>query len=263
MKLTRLPGFSLIALAVLAGGLGGCASSPGTPGAPDGAPRGYRPLGVGNGDFVEAVHFCDFYRARRLGGANGWARVFQWGGRDGDFMVRSGRAVAVYEADGRLRAYDVDKGFFPLATPVAGRSDPVAVAPQILANHPQMKEAVVRYLEPGRPSPEPKGPDYTRGATTQALHDALRVATTLGAFRPVRVVEFIAPEDSYLRPSAATVFTYGRELCLYSSATGTRVKEAPGADITDLAQARALVLAVFPDAQDVKWFQPARAVVVR
>jgi hypothetical protein len=89
------------------------------------------------------------------------------------------------------------------------------------------------------------------------------VAVELGRFRPVRVVEFIAPLDSYLRPCAAVIFKYGDKLCLYSPLAGTRALPAPPEGIDNLMVAQALVLSAYPDAKDVKWFQPAKAVVIR
>lgn len=265
MRLTTFLSFSLLGVALL--GLGGCASSSGKKWAPAQSiariPRGYHPLDVRNACFVESVHFCDFYQARQLGGPDGWAKVLQWGNRKDDYTIKGGHAVAVYQAKNRLWVHDINYGFLSLAAPVTSRNDLTEVAPQIVAKYPEMKAALVRYEDELPQSPEKNPPDYTKGATTQELHDALRVAIELGRFRPVRVVEFIAPQEAYLRPYAATLFRYGGKLCIYSPSNGTRVVAASLAGIEDLNTARALVMASFPDAQDVKWFQPAQAVVLR
>ena len=249
--------------------LAGCASTP-----PSGknslevqtsvsAPRSYRPLEVRNSCFVESIHFCDFYEARQLGGTGGWARILQWGDRQKDYSIKGGHAVAVYQLKNRLWVYDVNNGFLSLAAPVERKLDLTEVSPQIVKRYPDMKPALMRYVEPLRQSPEKKGPDYTKGATTQDLDETLKVAVELGRFRPVRVVEFIAPGDSYLRPYAATVFQYGDKLCLYSPQSGTRGILAPLGGADDLNVVQALVRSVYPDAQSIKWFQPAQAVVIR
>ena len=270
MRPVKHLGLCMAVAAVLAG-LSGCASpSPSSTGKPrpevqetGRAPRSYRPLEVRNSCFVEAVHFCDSYEARQIGGPDGWARVLHWGDRQKDYTIKGGHAVAVYQLKNRLWVYDINNGFLSLAPPVERKRDLTEVTPQILKRYPDMKPALVRYVDPFPQSPEKNGPDYTKGATTQELHDALKVAVELGRFRPVRVVEFITPVDAYLRPCAATVFLYGDKLCIYTPLSGTRAVVAPLGGIEDLKTVQALVLSAFPAAQSIKWFQPAQTVVIR
>ena len=267
MRLPRLFNFSLVLTALLV--LSGCSTPPSDqPGLPpldwNNMPDGYSPLQVHNACFVESVHFCDFYGDRRLGGSEGWAKVIEWGERRRDMTVRDGHAVAVYELKNKLWCYDINHGFSPIATPVGRRADLAAVTPKIIGRYSELDIVGIHYVDELTQPADKPAVDYTKGATTMDLDEALHVAVELGKFRPVRVVEFIAPRDSYLRPFAATVFKYGTKLCLYSSWTGTRVIEAPdGADINDLDFVRAFVLSVFRDADHVKWFQPAKAVVIQ
>jgi len=266
MRLAQLLWLGLAAGALT--GLGGCASQPGksTYQAQEtgSAPRSYRALDAKNSCYVEAIHFCDFYGARQVGGADGWAKVLQWGDRQNDFTIRGGHAVAVYRLKDGLWVYDVNYGFLSLAPPPDKKLDLTLVTPQIFKRYPGMHPVRTRYADELPQSPEKNGPVYSpKAATTQELHDALKVAAELARFRPVRVVEFIAPIDSYLRPCAVTIFCYGGKVCVYSPASGTRLVDAPLASIDNLAQMQGLVKALFPDAQDVKWFQPAKAVVLQ
>jgi len=265
MRLAKLLGLGLAAVALM--GLEGCASKSGKSTyqvqETGSAPRSFRPLSVKNSCFVEAVHFCDFYGARQVGGANGWAKVLEWGDRQNDFTVRGGHAVAVYQLKSELWVYDINNGFLSLSPTPDKKLDLTLVTPQIFKRYPGMTPARVRYVDELPQSPEANAPVYSiKAATTQELHDALKVAIELGRFRQVRVVEFIAPVDSYLRPCAVTIFRYGRNVCLYSPSSGTRQVEAPLASIDNLAQMQLFVKSVFPDAQDVKWFQPAKTVVL-
>lgn len=263
MRFRKLLGACIVSAVLL--GFTGCESYPSKAGVQKvgRAPRSYVPLAVRNSCFVESVHFCDFYDARRVGGPDGWARVLEWGDRQNDDTVRGGHAVAVYTYKNRLWVYDINHGFLSLAPPVGHRLDLTEVTPQIFKRYPQMKAALARYVDEVPQFREKNGPDYTRGATTQELHDALRVAVELGMFRPVRVVEFISPVDSYLRPCAATVFQYGDKLCLYSPSSGTRAVDIPLAGIDNLRLIQQLVRSAFPNAEDIKWFKPAKAVVIK
>ncbi|MFA6289985.1 MAG: hypothetical protein WC661_21585 [Opitutaceae bacterium] len=266
MRLAKLLGLALSAVALL--GLWGCASKSGksTYQAQEtgSAPRSYRPLKVKNSCYVEAVHFCDFYAARQVGGVNGWAKVLQWGDRQNDFTVRGGHAVVIYQLKDHLWVYDINNGFLSLSPTPDKKLDLTLVTPQVFKRYPGMNPAHVRYVDDQPQSPEKNAPVYSvKAATTQELHDALKVAIELGRFRPVRVIEFIAPVDSYLRACAVTVFRYGGKICIYSPLSGTRLVDAPLASIDNLAQMEVLVKSVIPDSQDVKWFQPAKTTVIR
>ena len=228
------------------------------------APRSYRPLSVRNSCFVEAIHFCDFYAARQVGGLESWAKVLEWGSLKKDSTIRGGHAVAIYQLRDKLWVYDINSGFHSLSPAATKKQDLQLITPQIFLRYPELKPINVNYMDERSQLPEKNAPVYiVRAATTQELHDALKVAVELGRFRPVRVVEFIAPVDSYLRPCAATIFKYGEKLCLYSPLAGTRALPAPPEGIDNLVVAQALVLSAYPDAKDVKWFQPAKAVVIR
>jgi hypothetical protein len=199
-----------------------------------------------------------------VGGAESWAKVLEWGSLQKDTTIRVGHAVAIYQLQNKLWVYDINNGFLSLSPPVSKKLDLTLVTPQIFNRYSEMKPVNVTYVDEAPQSPEKNAPVYNvKTATTQELHDALKVAAELGRFRPVRVVEFIAPVDSYLRPCAATIFKYGDKICLYSPLAGTRGLPAPAEGVDNLMVAQALVLSGYPNAKDVKWFQPAKAVVIR
>ncbi len=266
MRFMKPTGLCLTAIALA--GLGGCSSPSGKSNyqiqETGSAPRSYRPLLVKNSCFVEAVHFCDFYLVRQVGGVEGWAKVLEWGSLQKDSTIRGGHAVTVYQLGNKLWVYDINNGFLSLSPPVDKKLDLTLVTPQIFKRYPGMNPTNVCYVDALPQFPEKNAPVYTlKAATTQELHDALEVAIELGRFRPVRVVEFIAPLDSYLRPCAATIFKYGDKICIYSPLAGTRALPAPQEGVDNLMVAQALVLSAYPDAKDVKWFQPAKATVIR
>lgn len=220
-------------------------------------PRGYLPLKVRNSCFVESVNFCDFYRQKQLGGADGWAQVLQWGIRKEDFTVKGGHAVAMFVRQAELLVYDINFGVITLKTPVAQKLDLNVVTKEIFVGYPKMKSVLAQYQEDFDPHPETNPPDYSSGATTDDLHDALKVATRLGRFRPVRVVEFTRLEGAIIRPYAVTVFMIGNKMCLYSPPYGTRVVSRPLLGVQDFNLVKAVVMDSFPGADNVQWFQPA------
>jgi hypothetical protein len=82
-----IPILALAALS-LAAARDSCAADP---------PFAFHPLGVANGCHVESVACFDAYR--ESAGAEGWARVLQWGARQEEVMV-AGHAVAVFDVAG-------------------------------------------------------------------------------------------------------------------------------------------------------------------
>src|SRR3954469_15936591 len=74
-------------------------------------PFAYESLGVRNSCMVESIHFYDVYYQKHRGGADGWARILQWGIKDGDFKIALGHAVTVFSVEGHVWTYDVNFGF--------------------------------------------------------------------------------------------------------------------------------------------------------
>jgi hypothetical protein len=121
-------------------------------------PFPYETLGLANGCFIESVCFYD--RFQETYGTDPWVRVLQWGAKEEDQSV-SGHAVAVFELQGQLWAWDINFGFMPLDVP------------------PDSKENLGRAADRGEipeyrvvfPDVSPGFPTATRGESSRgAIH---------------------------------------------------------------------------------------------
>jgi len=213
-------------------------------------PFAYEPLSVRNSCFVESVHFYDMYLSRKIEG--GWVRVLQWGNQDGDYKISSGHAVAIYVADGKLCGYDINFGFWPIGVPVERRADPTDVGPRVFAHYPQFKPVFARYREDYMQEVPAKRPDFLFYHANQDVRDATRVASELGRFRPVYVVEFAYMEKGLKQQSAAAIFVFNGRLCIYFPRGGTHISNSLVRAVDDPAAVRFVIGRLYPGATDIR-----------
>jgi hypothetical protein len=214
-------------------------------------PFAYEPLGVGNGCFVESVCFYDHYQ--ELFGPDPWVRVLQWGAKENDETV-AGHAVAVFELNGQLWAWDINFGFLPLDVPLDSRGDVARVAAPIVAKYPGIvpQYPIYRYdisLQP----PEANLPEVLATSEVAALRDATRAGARLGAHRPVNIVQFsYVDENGGTQPSAAAVFVFNGRVCVYFPGRGTYPFILQYLTILNLRQLQPAFRRVYPGASDLK-----------
>lgn len=204
------------ALALLTGG---CKT--GAVGSVDAGPFMFKETGTANGCFIEAVRFHDeYFRNRRS--RDGWLRVLNWGVKDG-FTVAHGHAVAVFEWQGRLAIFDINGGVIPLAVDPAFRNDLTEVGPMIFRRYPRYETTGAEYLidihrrqQPGLKIPRdfPKAPKF---------HPLLRAARSIARHRLVQVYRFAYNAGAQEVESAAIVFMFDGQLCIYVAEKGTIV----------------------------------------
>lgn len=215
-------------------------------------PFAYEPLGVRNSCFVESVHFYDVYNAWNADGASSWARVLQWGHQEGDYKISSGHAVVVYVADGRLCGYDINYGFWRIDLPFEKRADLTEIGPKVFAHYPQFKPVFARYREDLPQKRPPKPPEFLFYHAKQDVRDATRVASELGRYRPVTVVEFHYTENGAQQDSAAAIFVFGGRLCIYLPRGGTHISNALVYTVHDLKLASYVIQRFYPSATEIK-----------
>jgi hypothetical protein len=215
-------------------------------------PFPYESLGVRNSCFVESVHFYDVYTAWKVGGDAGWARVLQWGNQEGDYKISTGHAVAVYVTEGRLCGYDINFGFWPVDVPVAKRADLSEVGPKVFAHYPRFRPVFARYREDFSQQVPPKPPEFLFYHANPDVREATRVASELGRYRPVSVVEFNFTEKGVRQESAAAIFVFGGRLCVYLPRGGTHISSPLVRAFHDLNQATAVIKRFYPGATDIK-----------
>lgn len=234
--------------------LSGCVvpTGPG-PAAATPAPFRYEPLNVRNSCFVESVHFYDEYLQKRRGGDATWSRILQWGNREGDFKLSDGHAVTVFVAQEKLWLYDVNFGFSTVPVPLDRRADITDVTPKVFGRYPQFRPVFARYNDDFPQQPAKPRITYLFYHANPDVRDATHVASELGRFRPVSVIEFDLTDNGQKVTSAATVFTFGRQLCIYCPRKGTHQSPkflgAPG----DLKYISFVVKRIFPGAENVRW----------
>ncbi|MFT3782614.1 MAG: hypothetical protein QM790_11420 [Nibricoccus sp.] len=212
-------------------------------------PFSYEPLNVRNSCLVESIHFYDVYKAKF--GDSGWARVLQWGNRDGDFKVSSGHAVAVYLADGKLFGYDVNFGHWMLDVPPDKRADITEVAPKVVSRYPQFRAAFERYREDWVFRKPPKAPAFLFYHANADVRDATRVASELGKFREVSVVEFNYLDGRSQVTGAAAVFVFNSRLCVYFPGGGTHISNPLVREVKDLNLIGYIVKRFYPSMKDL------------
>jgi len=237
----RMPALLLLAAAVLF-------SRP-APAAGVKPPFAFEPLGVGNGCFVESICLCDRYE--ELFGADQWVRVLQWGAKEGE-MTTTGHAVAVFELNGRLWAWDINFGFLPLDVPPDSREDIARVTPPILARYPGIVPQYPVYFEDSAGQPEEHPPEVLALNIERAFRDATLAGARLAAHRPVNVVQFSYFDAGTEHQSAAAVFIFGGRLCVYFPERGTFPFITPSRSIINLHQLQEAFRHVYPGAFALK-----------
>ena len=248
-------------------GWGGCASPVGHPnilptragvaadanGVPIKAPFYYEPMNVRNACFVESVRLYDRFRERRVGGAEGWVRVLQWGHRESYTKVGLGHAVAVFTWNGRLWTYDINHAFTQLAVPIDRREDLTDVTPEIFARYPKQVPVLATYREEGFQRERTQVPEYLFYHANQDVRDATKVAAELGRVRPVKVVEFKFTENGQLKTGAAAAFLFGNRPCLYVPAKGTQIGRLRVISMDNLKLVAVMLKQLYPNATDIQW----------
>lgn len=233
---------------------GGCAAfipvEP--PPAPEPPPFTYEPLRVRNSCFVESVHFYDMYRSRRDKADDDWVRVLQWGNQDGDFTLSSGHAIAVFTEKGELWSYDVNFGFSKLEVPVEKRADLSEVTPVVFSRYPQYRPVFARYRDDFHQTAPEKVPGFLFYHANQDVRDATRVASELGRFRPVSVVEYKYERDGKPHRSAVTVFIFGGRVCIYLPDGGTQISNPLVRSVDNLRWVSYVINKIHPGAKDFR-----------
>ena len=217
------------------------------------APFYYEPLKVRNACFVESIRVYDHYLSRKIGGENGWVKVLQWGHRESDSQVGLGHAVTVFLWGGRLWTYDINHAFTQLAVPADRRADLTDVTPEIFAKYPQQRPVLVTYREDGFQQERKKVPEFLFYHASQDVRDVTKVASELGRYRPVKVVEFKFTEGGELKTGVAAAFLFGNRPCLYMPAKGTQIGRVRVTTIDDLRILTIMLRQLYPNATDVKW----------
>jgi hypothetical protein len=233
---------------------GGCATAPRSkPGAAVVKPPfEYESLRVRNACFVESVHVYDLYKSKRLGGPEGWARILEWGNQEGDFSISKGHAVALFSAGEKMWIYDINHGFVRLKVPVERRADLTDVTPEVFAKYSAYRPVMARYREDYPQLPQEKRPEFLFYHANPDVREATRVASELGRFRPVRVVEFNFTKDGQPHASAAAVFIFGARVCIYFPRGGTHISNPTVRSVDNMAWITYVIQRVYPGAQDVR-----------
>lgn len=178
----------------------------------------HEPLGVANGCFVESV--CLYDQFQEIHGQEPWVRVLQWGAKE-DEQVVAGHAVAVFELEGQLWAWDINFGFKPLEVPLGFREDIARVAAPIVARYPGIVPQYPLYRFDSPQPAEVHPPEVLATHEVPAFRDATLAGARLAAHRPVNVVQFSYVENGELQQSAATVFIFNGRVCVYFPDRGT------------------------------------------
>ncbi|MBK8475243.1 MAG: hypothetical protein IPL39_02745 [Opitutaceae bacterium] len=206
-------------------------------------PFKFKPLGVANPCFVDSVRFADTYLGGRPGTGARWVRVLRWGTLEEDFTAAQGHAVAVFQWRGALFVFDINHGVRRLEVPATQRGDLRAVTEAVFSMYPKVRPVGPVSLDDSWTTRAPglrgAGDD---GPVTPAYRDAYRVAITLAREREVRLVRFNYREKGRQRESAAAVFLFSRQFCLYVPERGTMVlrQMIPNIDDDGLIRARLL-----------------------
>ena len=209
----------------------------------------YEPLGVANGCFVESVCFYDHYQ--ELFGSDQWIRVLRWGAKEGETLT-DGHAVAVFELEGRLWAWDINFGFLPLDVPLDAREDIARVTPPILAKYPGIVPQYPLYFLDLKQPPETHAPEVMSTNENLAFRDATVAAARLAEHRPVNVVQFSYVENGETKQSVAAVFIFGSRVCVYFPERGTYPFILAQRSILNLWQLRYAFERVYPGASSLK-----------
>lgn len=186
-------------------------------------PFKFEPLGVANPCFVDSVRFADEYLGGKRSEGKRWVRVLRWGTLDDDYSMGPGHAVAVFQWRGRLFVFDINHGVRELAVPTERREVLREVSQAVLSMYPQFRPVGAVALDDSWSTHRPQFRGGDDHKVTPAYRDAYRVAKLLGKRREVRLVRFSHLEKGKRRDSAAAVFLFARQLCIYIPERGTMV----------------------------------------
>jgi hypothetical protein len=186
-------------------------------------PFRFEPLGVANPCFVDSVRFADIYLGGRPGKGSRWVRVLRWGTLEENYSLGPGHAVAVFQWRGGLFVFDINNGVRLLDVPVAQREDTRALAAAVYSLYPKIRPIGPVTLDDSWTTRKPGLRGGDDGPITPAYRDAYRVAKTLSKQRDVRLIRFSYREKGKAHESAAAVFLYARQLCIYVPERGTMV----------------------------------------
>jgi hypothetical protein len=128
------------------------------------------------------------------------------------------------------------------------------VASPIVARYPDVtpKFLYYRYDSPLQ-APEKNGPEVRATSEVSAVRDATLAGARLAAHRPVNVVQFSSVDPGgKTQPSAATVFFFNGQVCVYFPERGTVPFVLPYHTIFNLAQLQRAFRCVYPGAFALK-----------
>ncbi len=224
-------------------------------GEPIKAPFRYEPMYVRNGCFVESVRVYDDYLSRFANQEDRWVRVLQWRNRISDTELGLGHAVTVFSWKGHLWTFDINHAFTRLAVPNERRADITDVTPEVLARYEKDRPVLPTYRQDGFQKDFRKVPEYLFYHKNPDIREATRVASELGRYRPVRVLEFKYVDRGKTKTGAAAVFVFGNRPCLYMPSKGTQVGRMRVTTIEDLPLLTRLLKGAYASVSDVKWHE--------
>jgi hypothetical protein len=212
-------------------------------------PFSHETLGAGNDCLVESVYFYD--HVKELFGPNTWVRILQWGAKENDVVV-GGHAVAVFELQGQLWAWDINFGFMPLNVPLESKENIALVMAPIVAKYPDIEPYHPMYRQDSSQQPELHLPEVLATNDVPAIREATLTGARLGLHRPVNVIEFSYPDGSGGKlQSAATVFIFYGQVCIYFPGEGTYRYIFPNLTVVNMRQIQWAIRQEFPGASDV------------
>lgn len=227
---------------------GGCKT--GAIGSLDAGPFMFATSGLPNDCMVESVRFHDAYFSNPRS-RDGWLRVLQWGVKEG-FTVNPGHAVAVYEWRGKLAVFDTNKGIYPLDVPLSFKTDLHEIGPPIFAQLPNVEPTGPTYLIDSRRRQKPGFEIARNFPNAPKYHPMLRAAKSLARYREVRVIQFAYNAQGERINSAAIVFVFDGQLCVYTRERGTLVTGGLFARPDNDPQIRQRLERAFGDGSDVR-----------
>ncbi len=224
-------------------------------GEPIKAPFRYEPMRVRNGCFVESVRVYDEYLMRFGKEPDHWVRVLQWRNHINDMELGLGHAVTVFTWRDAVWTFDINHAFTRLQVPVDRRADITDVTPEIFARYEKDRPVLPTYRQDGFQKEFQKVPEYLFYHKNPDVREATKVASELGRFRPVKVLEFKYEDRGQIKTGAAAVFVFGNRPCLYMPSKGTQVGRVRVTSIDDLRLLERLLKGAYSKVSDVKWHE--------
>jgi len=126
------------------------------------------------------------------------------------------------------------------------------VGPKIFVHYPQFKPVFARYRDDSVHPAPPKPPEFLFYHANRDVRDATRVASELGRFRRVSVVDFSFIEKGTKQASAATVFVFDSRLCVYFPRNGTHVSNLLLPSVDNLKLTSMIIQRIYPGATDIR-----------